>query len=64
MKLSENGEARVRGYLFVLGQSLRSFLPHALVIESLQELESHIRERIDQTEADQGPAGRYILEGT
>ena len=52
MKLSETGEARVRGYLFVLGQSLKSFLPRAVVMDAVQELESHIRERIDETEPE------------
>ena len=52
MKLSEAGEARVRGYLFVLGQSLKSFLPRAVVMDAVQELESHIRERIDEAEAE------------
>jgi len=47
MRLSEGGETRVQGYLFVLGQSLRSFLLQAVVADALQELESHIRERID-----------------
>jgi uncharacterized membrane protein len=50
MKLGEDGETRVRGYLFILGRSLRSFLPRAVVVDALRELESHIRERIDQAE--------------
>jgi uncharacterized membrane protein len=50
MKLGEDGETRVRGYLFILGRSLRSFLPRAVVADALRELESHIRERIDQAE--------------
>lgn len=60
MKLSEVGEARVRGYLFVLGQSLKSFLPRAVVMDAVQELESHIRERIDETEPE--PDERTALE--
>lgn len=52
MNLSEAGEARVRGYLFVLGQSLKSFLPRAVVMDAVQELESHIRERIDGAEPE------------
>ena len=51
MKLSEAGEARVRGYLFVLGRSLRSFLPREVAADALREIESHIRERLDQAEA-------------
>lgn len=60
MKLSEAGEARVRGYLFVLGQSLKSFLPRAVVMDAVQELESHLRERIDEAEAE--PDERTALE--
>jgi hypothetical protein len=46
MKLTELGEARVRGYLYILGRSLRSFLPHDVALDSVREVESHIRERI------------------
>ena len=60
MILSEAGEARVRGYLFVLGQSLKSFLPHEVVADSVRELESHIRERI--AEAEPEPDERTSLE--
>ncbi len=60
MRLSETGEARVRGYLFVLGQSLKSFLPRAVVMDAVQELESHIRERVDEAEAE--PDERTALE--
>lgn len=60
MKLSETGEARVRGYLFVLGQSLKSFLPRAVVMDAVQELESHIRERIVGAEPE--PDERTALE--
>lgn len=50
MKLGETGEARVRGYLFVLGQSLRAFLPRDVAQDALREIESHVRERLDQLE--------------
>ena len=60
MELSESGEARVRGYLYVIRQSLRSFLPHEVVADALRELESHIRERIDSSEAE--PDERRALE--
>ena len=50
MRLSEAGEARVRGYLFVLGRSLRSFLPEAVTLDALAEIEGHIRERVGETE--------------
>jgi uncharacterized membrane protein len=48
MKLTETGESRIRGYLFVLGRSLRSFLPHEVADDAVREVESHIRERIEQ----------------
>lgn len=46
MKLSDVGESRVRGYLFVLGRSLRASLPSESASDSLREVESHLRERI------------------
>ena len=46
MKISEVGESRVRGYLFVLERSLRTFLPREVVADAAREVESHIRERI------------------
>ena len=51
MKLSEVGEARVRGYLFVLDRSLRSFLPREVASDAVREVESHIRERLEQAES-------------
>lgn len=51
MKLSQAGEARVHGYLFVLGRSLRASLPRDIALDSLGEIESHIRERVAQTES-------------
>ncbi len=51
MKLSEIGESRVRGYLYVLQRSLRSFLPVEVTADAVREVESHIRERLDQAEA-------------
>lgn len=64
MKLSEAGEARVRGYLFVLGQSLKSFLPREVVMDAMQELESHLRERIGEIEpeSDERTALEQVLE--
>ncbi len=50
MRLTEIGESRVRGYLFVLGRSLRSFLPAEVAEDAVREVESHIRERIAQVE--------------
>jgi hypothetical protein len=49
MKLSEVGDARIRGYLFVLGQSLGTFLPRDVARGALQEIESHIRERLESS---------------
>lgn len=51
MKLSEAGEARVRGYLYLLERSLRTFLPRDVVTDAVREVGSHMRDRIDQTEA-------------
>ncbi len=60
MILSETGEARVKGYLFVLGRSLRSFLPEAMARDALTEIEGHIRERV--AEVDAVPDERAALE--
>jgi hypothetical protein len=51
MQLSESGESRVRGYLYVLERSLSTFLPAADALDASREVESHIRERLDETEA-------------
>lgn len=51
MTLTEAGEARVRGYLFVLGRSLRAALPRHVAVDALSEIESHIRERVAQAVA-------------
>ena len=50
MKLSDAGESRIRGYRFVLDRSLRSFLPHEVAADAVREVESHIRERVEQAE--------------
>lgn len=60
MKLTDVGESRVRGYLFMLERSLRSFLPRDVVQDALREVESHIRERVD--EAQPVPDERVALE--
>lgn len=60
MNLSQTGESRVRGYLFVLERSLRTFLPPAVVADASREVESHIRERVLQT--DGSPDERDALE--
>lgn len=51
MQLSENGESRVRGYVFILERSLRTFLPPAETLDASREVESHIRDRVAETEA-------------
>lgn len=63
MKLSEAGEARVRGYLFVLHRSLASFMPKDTARDSIREVESHIRERVAQVDgaADEKAALEKIL---
>ena len=60
MNLSQTGESRIRGYLFVLERSLRTFLPPAVVADASREVESHIRERVMQ--ADGAPNERDALE--
>ena len=50
MQLSATGQSRVRGYLFVLERSLRTFLKPALVSDAVREIESHILDRVRETE--------------
>lgn len=51
MNLSDAAESRVKGYLFVLGRSLRSSLPREIALDALHEIESHLRERLSGAEA-------------
>ncbi len=51
MNLTEPGESRIRGYLFVLRRSLRSFLPSEVADDAVREVESHLRERLAQEPA-------------
>lgn len=60
MNLSQTGESRIRGYLFVLERSLRTFLPAATVADASREVESHIRDRVMQV--DGSPNERDALE--
>jgi uncharacterized membrane protein len=60
MTLTESGESRVNGYLFVLERSLSSFLPRDTVRDAVKEIESHLRERISA--ADGAPNERVVLE--
>ena len=46
MNLSDAGESRIRGYLFLLEQSLRTFLRRDVAADAVREVESHIRERV------------------
>ena len=50
MNLSHDGESRIRGYLFMLENSLRTFLKREVVADAIREVESHIRERVRETE--------------
>jgi len=63
MKLSGVGESRVRGYLYVLERSLRTFLPREVVADAVREVESHIRERLDQIDPspDEHAAFEHVL---
>jgi hypothetical protein len=60
MQLTETGEARINGYLFVLERSLKTFLPAEAVRDAVREIESHLRERI--AGAATGPDERVALE--
>jgi len=58
--LSDTGEARVNGYLYVLQRSLKTFLPEETTRDAVREIESHLRERI--AAADSTPTERDALE--
>src|SRR5580765_3219544 len=60
MNLSQVGESRVNGYLFVLERSLKSFLPIDIVRDARREIESHVRERV--AAHDGSPNEREALE--
>jgi hypothetical protein len=60
VNLTETGESRINGYLFVLERSLRSFLPADVVRDAVREIESHVRERV--ASADAVPNEREALE--
>ena len=60
MNLSETGESRVNGYLFVLERSLKTFLPADVVRDAVREIESHVRERV--AAADAAPNERDVVE--
>jgi uncharacterized membrane protein len=48
MKLSDSGESRIRGYLYLFERSLRSFLPPAVAADAVREVESHIRDAVEE----------------
>lgn len=60
MKLSDTGESRVRGYLYVLERSMRAAVSSELAADAVREVESHIRERVE--ESDGTPNERDALE--
>jgi uncharacterized membrane protein len=60
VNLTETGESRVNGYLFVLERSLKTFLPPDVVRDAVREIESHLRERV--LSADGAPNERDALE--
>jgi uncharacterized membrane protein len=60
VNLTESGESRINGYLFVLERSLRSFLPPDVMRDAVREIESHVRDRI--LSADGAPNERDALE--
>ena len=60
MTLTEIGESRINGYLFVLERSLKTFLPADSVRDAVREIESHLRDRI--AAADASPNEREALE--
>ena len=60
MQLTDTGESRVNGYLFVLERSLKTFLPTDAVRDAVREIDSHLRERI--AAADSAPNERVALE--
>jgi uncharacterized membrane protein len=58
--LTETGESRINGYLFVLERSLKTFLPGEIARDAVREIESHLRERV--LTADGAPNERDALE--
>jgi uncharacterized membrane protein len=60
VNLTEVGESRINGYLFVLERSLKTFLPADVVRDAVREIESHLRERV--LTADGAPNEREALE--
>jgi uncharacterized membrane protein len=61
MKLTDSGESRIRGYLYVFERSLRSFLSPEIAADAVREVESHIRDAV--AEAGDVPDERAALDG-
>jgi uncharacterized membrane protein len=61
MKLTDSGESRIRGYLYVFERSLRSFLSPTVAADAVREVESHIRDAV--AEAGDVPDEQAALEG-
>jgi uncharacterized membrane protein len=61
MKLTDSGESRIRGYLYLFERSLRSFLSQEVASDAVREVESHIRDAV--AEAGDVPDERAALEG-
>jgi hypothetical protein len=60
MQLSDTGESRLNGSLFVLQRTLGTSLPGDVVRDAVREIESHVRERV--TAATPEPDERAALE--
>lgn len=60
MTLSDTGESRVRGYLYLLDRSLRASVGPGLAADAVREVESHIRERVAESSGQ--PNEREALE--
>jgi hypothetical protein len=62
MELSDRGESRLRGYLFVLERTLRaSAVSRDIAADAVREVESHVRDRV--AEIDPAADERAALEG-
>jgi uncharacterized membrane protein len=60
VNLTETGESRINGYLFVLERSLKTFLAAETARDAVREIESHLRERV--AAADGAPNERDAVE--
>jgi uncharacterized membrane protein len=60
MTLSETGESRLRGYLYVLERSISASASAPVAHDAVREVESHIRDRV--SESDGLPNERDALE--